>query len=90
MPKICVETFSVALRNQLLVGGRFIAAIPSSMFLAKTKSPALKVLPIELPKKPWPVAMVTLNNRTLSSAANLFIENAREIAGLMKARRQAR
>jgi DNA-binding transcriptional LysR family regulator len=90
MPKICVETFSVALRNQLLVGGRYIAAIPSSMFLAKAKSPSLKVLPVGLPKKPWPVAIVTLKNRTLSPAADLFLENAREIAGLMKARRQVR
>jgi len=86
MPRICVETFSVALRNQLLLGGRYIAAIPSSMFLAKAKAPGLKVLPVGLPKKPWPVAIVTLKNRTLSPAADLFIENAREIAGLMKAR----
>jgi DNA-binding transcriptional LysR family regulator len=46
MPKICVETFSVALRNQLLLGDRYIAAIPSSMFLAKAKPPGLKVLPV--------------------------------------------
>jgi DNA-binding transcriptional LysR family regulator len=86
MPKICVETFSVALRNQLLVGGRHIAAIPGSMLLAKTKSLSVKVLPIALPKRPWPVAIVTLKNRTLSPVAELFIKHAREIAKSMAAK----
>ena len=90
MPKIAVETFSVALRHQLLVGGRYIGTIPRSMLLAKTKLPSLKVLPIGLPKRPWPVAAVTLKNRTLSHAAELFIKQAREIARSMEVQFKAR
>jgi DNA-binding transcriptional LysR family regulator len=88
MPKIRVETFSVALRNQLLTGGRFIAALPSSMLLVKTRSPSLKVLPIGLPNKPWPVAIVTLKHRTLGPVAELFVNEARDVASSLKARGQ--
>jgi hypothetical protein len=34
----------------------------------------------QLPFKPWPIGIVTLKNRTLSPAAQLFIECAREVA----------
>jgi hypothetical protein len=40
----------------------------------------LKILPVDLPFKAWPVGIVTLKNRTLSPAAQLFIECAREVA----------
>ena len=47
-------------------------------FTAKWLS--LKVLPIELPVPPWPAGIVTLNNRTISPVAQLFIDCAREVA----------
>jgi DNA-binding transcriptional LysR family regulator len=61
-----------------------LAAIPDSMLLKRTIWPVLKVLPIALPKRPWPVAIVTLKHRTLGPVAQLFINHAREIAGSMK------
>jgi DNA-binding transcriptional LysR family regulator len=77
MPRSIMDTFSVALRQQLLATGRFVAAIPASTLRANIQEGILKVLPVALPNKPWPVAMVTLKNRTLSPAVQQFIELAR-------------
>jgi DNA-binding transcriptional LysR family regulator len=77
MPKSMVDTFSVALRQQLLATGRYVAAIPASTLRSNIQKGLLKVLPVALPNKPWPVAMVTLKNRTLSPAVQQFIELAR-------------
>jgi hypothetical protein len=41
---------------------------------------ALKKLPVDLPTQPWPVAILTLKNRTLSPVVERFIECAREVA----------
>jgi DNA-binding transcriptional LysR family regulator len=38
---------------------------------------ALKALPIQLPGRPWPVVVATLKNRTLSPAAERFIDHVR-------------
>jgi DNA-binding transcriptional LysR family regulator len=38
---------------------------------------ALKILPIRLPVREWPVAIVTLKDRTLNPVARLFIEHVR-------------
>jgi hypothetical protein len=43
----------------------------------------LKILPVELPMPQWPVGIVTLKNRTLNPAAQLFIKCAREVAKAM-------
>jgi DNA-binding transcriptional LysR family regulator len=80
MPKLTVDTFSVALRQQLLATGRFVAAIPASTLRSNIQQGFLKVLPVALPNKPWPVAMITLKNRTQSPAVQQFIELARNSA----------
>ena len=77
MPHIGVESFSVALRYQLLATGRFVSALPGSMVNLNTKPNLLKVLPIGLPRRPWPVVLVTLKNRTLAPAVGLFVQCAR-------------
>jgi DNA-binding transcriptional LysR family regulator len=78
MPPVIVDTFSPALRNELLATGRFVSAIPAS--ISRGADTSVKALPVELPDKPWPVAMVTLKNRTLSPAAQHFVECARVVA----------
>jgi DNA-binding transcriptional LysR family regulator len=72
-----VDTFSVALRQQLLATGRFVAAVPASTLRASASDAIMIALPLELTDKPWPVAVVTLKNRTLSPAAQHFIQAAR-------------
>ena len=79
-PEVIIDTFSLALRNQLLMTGRFVAAIPASTLAPNARTDALKVLPIELPQKPWPIVMVTLKDRTLTPAAQCFVECARASA----------
>ena len=77
MPNAMVDTVSVALREQLLATGRFVAAIPASTLRSNIHKGLLKVLPVALPNKPWPVVMVTLKHRTLSPAVQQFVELAR-------------
>jgi DNA-binding transcriptional LysR family regulator len=76
MPKGSFVTVSVHLRNHMLADGRFITAIPKSI----ADWYGLKVLPVDLPVRPWPVVMVTLKNRTLSPIVERFIDCARQIA----------
>jgi len=38
---------------------------------------SLKVLPIKLPAREWPIVIVTLKNRTLNPVARLFLEHVR-------------
>jgi DNA-binding transcriptional LysR family regulator len=83
MPEVIVDTFSVALRNQLLATGRFVTAMPASTLNTQARESHIKVLPVALPNKPWPIVMVTLKERTLSPAANHFIAAARAVAGDM-------
>lgn len=76
MPRTTVETFSVALRNELLASGEFVAAVPGSM-LHMNAEHGLKVLPISLPVRPWPAVMVTLKNRTVAPPVEHFAQCVR-------------
>jgi DNA-binding transcriptional LysR family regulator len=76
MPKGRFVTVSVHLRNHMLGSGRFITAIPKSI----ADWYGMKVLPVDLPVRPWPVVMVTLKNRTLSPIVELFLACARDVA----------
>ena len=40
------------------------------------------MVPVELSLRPMPIGIFTLKNRTLSPAAQLFIDSAREVAKL--------
>lgn len=75
VPKSEVTTFSVPLRQHLLTLGGFITAIPRSLV---HRSSGLKALPIVLPPHHYPIAIVTVKNRTLSPVVELFIERLRQ------------
>ena len=75
-PKVALQTLSVPLRAHFLGTGRFIAAMPESL---AAQSP-VKILPVELPVQPWPFAIFTLKDRTLSAAADRFIAHLRSFA----------
>src|SRR5215475_3305835 len=79
LPRLAITTFSIHLRNNLVSSGKFITALPDSVLRIYRKPHRLKELPIELSVRP-PVAVVTLRNRTLGPAVDLFIQCAREIA----------
>jgi DNA-binding transcriptional LysR family regulator len=77
LPKLSLVTTSVHLRSILPADGPFITAHAHSALFTSANREALKVLPVELPRLPWPVAIVTLKNRTLSPMAERLIEYAR-------------
>src|SRR5262249_23836176 len=77
MPKPALTTFSVHLRASLLTIRPFLTLFPASVLRLNAARFSLKVLPIDLPPQPWPVAVVTLKNRTLSPVVQLFIDHLR-------------
>jgi DNA-binding transcriptional LysR family regulator len=72
---VIVDPFEV--RISLLASGRFISIFSSAL---SARRPELKVLPVRQPLMRVPVEIVTLKNRTISPAAQLFIDSSRQIA----------
>jgi DNA-binding transcriptional LysR family regulator len=85
MPKTRLVTLSWPLISHFVFNGRHIMAYPRSVAVRHT----LKVLPVNLPIRPWPLSILTLKNRTLSPVAERFIECAREVAKSMADRPHA-
>jgi DNA-binding transcriptional LysR family regulator len=81
MPTATLVTYSIDLRAKLSARGRFITVVPRSV-LGDANEPhaLLKELPINLPVRPWLVAILTLKNRTLSPVVERFVKCAREVA----------
>ena len=77
VPKLEVTTFSVPLRHHLLTMGGFLTAMPKSLL---RRSAGLKALPIVLPPHNYPIAIVTVKNRTLSPVVELFLDRLRRFA----------
>ena len=71
-----------AARNGLVAEGRFLTIITESAFRFAGWNMTIKALPINLPEahRSVTVGIVTLKNRTLTPAAQLFIDCAREVA----------
>jgi DNA-binding transcriptional LysR family regulator len=78
-PKLKVTSHSFPATQFLLSTGRFLCLLPETTIRLSAKHLQLKVLPVDLPDVLRPILMITLKNRTLSPAAKLFIECAREI-----------
>jgi DNA-binding transcriptional LysR family regulator len=76
MPKARLVTLSWPLIAHFVFNGRHIMAYPKSVAVRHS----LKVLPVDLPIRPWPLSILTLKNRTLSPVAKRFMECAREVA----------
>ena len=79
MPKVRLSTLSVHLRANLVTSGDFITTFPNSVADFYTRRFGLKVLPIDLPRHPWPVVALTLKQRTLSPVVTAFIDCARAV-----------
>jgi DNA-binding transcriptional LysR family regulator len=84
MPHASLVTFSMHLRAGLLADGPFLTVLPESVLCFHAERFALKVLPINLPQRPWPVLIMTLKNRTLSPVVERFIDCVREVAKLFE------
>jgi DNA-binding transcriptional LysR family regulator len=87
VPRRAVATISVQVMIGLLATRRFIAMLPGSVIHFSGKRFSTEGLPIKLPVPGLPIAIITLRNRTISPAAKIFIQMAREITkSLPKAR----
>jgi DNA-binding transcriptional LysR family regulator len=81
MPKRNVTTLSVHLQIGLLATQQYFTMCPGSLMrFNSTNRFSMKRLPIKLAVRRMSVGIVTLKNRTLSPAAQLFIQTAREVA----------
>jgi DNA-binding transcriptional LysR family regulator len=91
LPSERVSAASILLRNQLLATGRYVTMLPDSILRYTAKQYALKVLPIDLRIKPWPIAILTLKSRTVGPVVQLFVEHLRAVAKTIShPRRQVR
>jgi len=79
-PRTTVIADSLQLYFALLATGRYLAILPGSMLRFSGKRLGIKVLPVDFPTRPWPVAIVTLKKRTLSPVVHLFMDCVREVA----------
>lgn len=79
MPKIVVRTFSAYLRTTLVASGPFIATFPKSVARLYADRLPLKVLPVELPSRPWPLTILTLKNRSLGPVVEHFLGHVRDL-----------
>jgi DNA-binding transcriptional LysR family regulator len=77
MPRTCLLTYSVHLRTNLLAEGNFITVLPRSILELYAARYSFKELPVDFPVRTWPVAVVTVKNRTLSPVVHRFIEHVR-------------
>jgi DNA-binding transcriptional LysR family regulator len=83
VPRTGVAALSVQVQTRLLATGRFLTMLPFSILRFSAKQLSLKSLDVDLPIQPWPVGIVTLKNRTLNPAAQVFIDCARKTAELL-------
>jgi DNA-binding transcriptional LysR family regulator len=82
-PKLGVRTYSTYQRLSLLNTNNFIGAESGSVLRFNIDRFPLKVLPVDFSVRSWPIAIVTLRNRTLSSVVQNFIECACQVASVM-------
>jgi DNA-binding transcriptional LysR family regulator len=80
LPSTIVTARSILLQNSLLLTGRFVGVLPHSVLHFSAKPSQLKSLSLDLTIPPYPVGILILKNRTLSPAAEVFIECSIESA----------
>jgi len=77
MPTISLMTYSMPLRMSLAASGSYITALPGSVRSLSAYRHLVKILPIDLPATPPPLAIITLKNRKLNPVAERFIHHLR-------------
>lgn len=90
IPMASLVVLSGLLRTHMLANGRYITSFAESVLRHLSESHGLKQLPINLPHRPLPVAVLTIKNRTLSPVVGRFIECAHAVAKSTGRKPQAR
>jgi len=89
MPKVSVEALSGHLRMFLVSRGPFVTAVPASLVQFNAAKLSLKILPVDLQIKGYPIAILTLKDRVLSPLVGLFVEHVRKVARSIGQSRQS-
>jgi DNA-binding transcriptional LysR family regulator len=85
VPKFGVTSYSVYQRLLLLTTGRFIGLLSGSVLrFSPAEQLSLSILPVDFSHRTWPVAIVTLKNRTISPVVQTFIDCIRDVAKPLK------
>jgi DNA-binding transcriptional LysR family regulator len=79
-PRVAVVAFAYEVRVSLLATDRYLTILPESVLWFPATHPRIKRVPVDLSQRPMPIGIITVKNRTLSPAAQLFIDAARELA----------
>ena len=79
-PRATTFSLPTEARLGLLATGRFLTIVSTSVLRFPTKRAGIKVLPVDLPIASMPIGIVTVKNRSLNPAVELFIDFAREVA----------
>jgi DNA-binding transcriptional LysR family regulator len=79
-PRVVVRSSSLNLRYGLLATGRFVTMIPDSVLRYGPARASIRILPIKLPRWHVPTCAITLNGRSLSPLARLFIDSLHKLA----------
>lgn len=79
VPKERVVTSFILMRNHLLASGRYLTVLPESALRYNARQWSLRALPVRLQTTPQPVAIVTLKNRSISPAVQLFVDHLRMV-----------
>jgi DNA-binding transcriptional LysR family regulator len=82
-PKLGVRSHSIHQRMMLLTTNRFVSAESGSALRFSAARIPVKILPVNLAVRTWPVGIVTLKNRALSCVVQNFIDTVRELGKLM-------
>jgi DNA-binding transcriptional LysR family regulator len=80
LPKIGVKSYSVHQRIGLLATGRFVSAESRSVLRYNGAASSVILLPVDLPIRSWPVAIVTLKGRTINPVVQTFIDCVRDVS----------
>ena len=80
LPRIGVKSYSVQQRITLLATGRFVSADSRSVLRYNSAASSVILLPVDLPIRSWPVAIVTLKGRTINPVVQTFIDYVRDVS----------
>ena len=84
-PKFGMTSYSVYQRILLLATGRFIGVLSGSVLLfSPAKHFSLSILPVDFFRLTWPIAIVTLKDRTITPVVQTFIDCIRDVARPLK------
>jgi DNA-binding transcriptional LysR family regulator len=87
-PKVQMTTISVHLRAEMAATARFVTTFPRSVLLLHAERLKLKILPVDLPMRAWPIMAVTLKDRTLSPLVERFLDRTRSVGQLLSGQSQ--